>query len=305
MNRSVSILLGIILVAVGSAALLHHTLGSGKSVSYEHTVPLGGGLREIRIDGDSLNLDIRFTEAASGDGAVRIAGRAPSGIAERIRSAKVESGVLHLQFREPRRWGWHFFAFGAADGTQTVTVEMTKEALDALESFRASVDSGSLDVVGAAARESVFASDSGSIRIEELRGGAATVQTGSGSIRLERFEGGSLSLRTDSGSIRAGTVIAGLDAASDSGNIRIERLNGRGAVRTDSGSIHIVKDDGSGLDVTSDSGSVRIQLPAAFNGIYDLRSASGAIRHPDRSGTSGEVIRVRTDSGSILVEQQE
>ncbi|OUM94795.1 MAG: hypothetical protein A9Z00_01105 [Thermobacillus sp. ZCTH02-B1] len=303
MHRSANITPGVILVAVGMAALLYVTVGKGKSVSYEHTVPLGDSLREIRIDGGSLDLDIRFEAAASGNGAVRIEGRASSGIAKRIRSAKVENGVLNLRFGESGRRGWDFFAFGAMNGRQIVTVEMTEDALAAIESFRASVGSGSLEIRGAAARESVIASDSGSIRIDGLRGDAATVQTDSGSIRLDRFEGGRLSLRSDSGSIRAVSVTADLYADSDSGNIRVEHLSGYGSLRTDSGSIHIVKDDGSSLDVISDSGNVRIAVPAAFSGIYDVQSDAGTVSHPDHAGTSGEVIRVRTASGSIRIEQ--
>ena len=305
MNRSARITAGIILVVIGIAALLHYTIGKGKSEYYEHTVPLGDEVREIRIDGGNLDLNVRFMTIASGDNAVRIEGKASSRIANRIQSATIENGVLHLQFNESWRWQWGFSILQGMSGKQTITIELTDEAMQALGAFRASVESGSLHVNGAAARESVITSDSGSIRIDTLRSDIATVQTDSGSIRLERFEGGKLSLRSDSGSIRAETVSASLNAASDSGSIRIGHLAGYGAVKTDSGSVHIVKDDGSGLDITSDSGSVRITVPAAFSGIYDLRSNSGAISHPDRSGTSGEVIRVRTDSGSIQIEQQD
>jgi hypothetical protein len=303
MNRNARTTAGIVLVVIGIAALVYYIAGHDKSEFYEHTLPLGDRVREIRIDSGNLDLDIRFAASASGDNAVKIEGKASPGIVKRIRSAEVENGVLHLQFKEPRRWRWDFFPFRALNGKQTVTVELTDEAMAALESFRADADSGSLQVSGAVARESVIASDSGSIRIGSLKGNAATVRTDSGSIRLERFEGGSLSLRSDSGGIHAGTVNAGLKAGSDSGGIRVERLNGYGEIRTISGSVHVVKDDDTGLAVTTDSGSVRITVPASYGGTYDLMSDTGSVSHPEPAGTSGEVIRVRTDSGSIRIEQ--
>ena len=303
MNRGTRIAAGAILVAIGIAALLNYTVRDEKVTSYTHTIPLGEPLREIRIDSDELAVDVTFVASASGEGAVRIGGKAASGIVERLQSVRVENGVLHLQFKEPWRWRLNFFDFGALNEKQTVTVEMTDEALAALESFKASSDSGSLHINGAAARESNIVSDSGAIRIDSLRGEDVTVKSDSGSIRLERFEGGSLSLRSDSGSIHAGTVIASLKAVSDSGSITIDHLTGTGEFRSDSDSIRVVKDDDTGLVATSDSGSVRIKVPDSFNGTYDLSSDSGSIRHPDPAGTSGEVIKVRTDSGSIRIEQ--
>lgn len=304
MNRTARTTAGIVLVAIGIAALLYYTVSikTENSERYEHRISLGDPVREIRIESGSLDLDIRFAASPSGDNAVRIEGKASPEIVERIRSAEVENGVLNLQFKEPRRWHWNFYAF-RTNGKQNVTIELTEEAMAALESFRADADSGSLRVSGAVARESVITSDSGSIRIDSLKGNDATVRTDSGSIRLERFEGGSLSLRSDSGGIDAGTVNADLKAGSDSGGIRVERLNGYGEIRTHSGSVHVVKDDDTGMDVTTDSGSVRITVPASYSGTYDLLSDTGSVSHPEPVVTSDEVIRVRTDSGSIRIER--
>jgi|HigsolmetaAR203D_1030402.scaffolds.fasta_scaffold01357_2 hypothetical protein len=301
MNKGARITAGVILVVIGIAALLHYAFGFGRIENYSHTVPLGEGVREIRIDSDSLELDVRFVKSATGENAVRIAGKASSGIVKRIRAAEVADGVLHLRFGEPRLLRWNFSVFEAMDGQQTVTVELTEEAMSALDSFRVNSGSGSLRTSGAAARQLVIHSDSGNIRIDGLRSDAATVQSDSGSIRLERFEGGSLTLRTDSGNIQASAVNARLNAVSDSGNITIDRLAGAGEIRTDSGSVRVVKEDVTGLDVASDSGNVRITVPASFGGIYDAASDSGTVERPDSAGTSGEIIRVRTNSGSIRI----
>lgn len=302
MNRGARIAVGGILVLIGIAALLQYAFGFGSDEEYEHTVPLGDGVREIKIDSASLDLDIRFTESVSGENTVHVKGKAASRIVNRIRSAEVTDGVLHLGFAEPWQWSLNVSLFQAMNGKQTVTVELTEDAMSALESFRVNTGSGSLHASGAAARLIVFTSDSGGIRIDGLRSDAATVHSDSGSIRLERFEGGSLRLRTDSGSIHANEVSALLIASSDSGSVTIDHLTGTGEIRTNSGSIRVAKDDDTGLDVVSDSGSVRITVPASFGGVYDAASDSGSVSHPEPAGASGEVIRVRTDSGSIRIE---
>lgn len=303
MNRKTRNTIGVILVVIGIIALLQFAFGDEKSEAYEHTVPLGEQVREIRIESNSLSLDINFVAGSSEQSSVRIEGQAAPEIVGRIKSARVENGVLHLRFKESWRWGLGLFNFTQWDEKQTVTVSLTDEAMASLESFKVNADSGSISVSGAAVREGEIETDSGSIRIGSLRGDAVTVRSDSGGIRVERFEGGSLSIRSDSGGIHAGTVSASLKAVSHSGGITIDHLNGVGEIKTDSGSIRVVKDDDTGMDVTSDSGIVQITVPASFSGSYDLKSDSGSIRHPDPVGASGEVIKVRTDSGSITIEQ--
>ena len=303
MNRGLRITAGVILVAVGVAALMFYAFGGKKYESLNHMMPLGNQVREIRVDGGSGSIEIRFVESGDGNNTVRIDGEASPAVAKRIGSAEVRDGVLHLDFREDRRFDWFFHGVRGWNEEMSITFSLTDDAMAALDAFRAGADSGMLTVDGVAARESVFESDSGSIRIDNLTGGAATVKSDSGSIRLGRFEGGSLTLQSDSGSIMAETVRAGLKAESDTGSIRINRLTGAGEIRTDSGSIRVVKADDTGLDAVSDSGSVHITVPASYGGGYDLASDTGSIRHPEPAGASNEVIRVRTDSGSILIEQ--
>ena len=302
MNRMARTIVGVILVAVGAIALLQYST-FGKHEFYDHAVRLDDPVREIRIDSDSLALDIRFVSSAD-ENIVRIEGKAGTEVVKRIRSARAEGGVLRLQFKDRRWWSFNLFDFNRLNEKQTVTVSLTDEAMAALESFRVNVDSGSVRIHDAAVREGVVESDSGSIRIGRMQSDALTVKSDAGSIRLDRFEGGKLSLRSDSGSIHADAVSAGLNVVSGAGSIMINHLNGYGEIRTDSGSVRIVKDDDTGLDVSTDSGSVRITVPASYRGSYDLDSDSGAIRHPDPVGASGEVIKVRTDSGSIRIEQQ-
>lgn len=307
-SRGARVATGVILIVIGVIALLYYgtnnASGGATSVEYDHKVHLGQEMREIRIETDNLSLDVNFVASTTGGNSVHIQGKAPEEIVEQIRSAAVENGVLHLRFVEKKPWFKRgFIQFGRWNEKQRITVSLTDEAMASLQVFKASSDSGSLSVNGAAVQESVITADSGSIRLGSLQGGTLTVKTDSGSIRLEQYEGKSLSLRSDSGSIHAGIVHAGLTAHSDSGSITINELAGAGNIRTDSGAIRIVKGDDTGAVVTSDSGSVRMTVPASYSGSYDVKSVTGSVRFPDPVGTSGEVIKVRTGSGSIQIHQ--
>lgn len=291
--------IAVILVAIGIIALLQYPFGGSKSEAYAHTLQPSDAMREIRIESDSLALDVNFI--TSGSDAVRVEGKAGPKVIEQIESAKVENGVLKLRFKE--KWRWGFFNFSGWNTKQVITISLTAETMESLESVTVNSDSGSVRVNGDLPPKAVITADSGSIRMGSLQGGDLTVKADSGSIQLDSFEGSSLSVTSDSGSIQAGKVHAKLKAVSDSGSVKIDRLTGVSEIKTDSGSIRIVKDDETGAVVTSDSGSVRITVPASFSGAYDLKSDSGSIHNPDPVGTSGQLIKVRTDSGSIRIIQ--
>lgn len=235
-----------------------------KSKAYTHTLRLDDHMRGISIIGDSHALEVNFVSNTEGSNSIRVEGKAKPEVIDLIETAKVENGELNLRFKE--KWHWGLFDFSGWNEKQIITVLLTDEAMKSLESFKVSSDSGS--------------------------------------IKLDRYEGNSLSITSDSGSIHAGTVRAALKAASDSGSITVDHLTGASEVKSDSGSIRIVKDDEVGANVSNDSGSVRITVPASYSGSYDLKSDSGSIHNPDPVGTSGELIKVRTDSGSIRIIQQ-
>jgi hypothetical protein len=296
---------GIILVLVGVVALIQYQFGGNdRSVDYDRTWTFDNNeLQELTIATDSMGLDVKFVKSTDGSNSVRITGHAREDIVDKVKSTELGDGRLNIDLNG--KWHWGFLNFSEfRSGDQSVTVALTDEARKTLRTLDISGDSGSLKVTGAAALNGNIASDSGSIRLEGYEGRELSVKSDSGSIRLNNYQGDTLSIKSDSGSIRAENVRAELQAASDSGSITIDRLNGTAEVSTDSGQIQLTKEDGSGANVTSDSGSVRIVVPASYSGTYDLKSDSGSVYDPDQRGTSSEVIKVRTDSGSIRVERE-
>lgn len=288
-------------MAVGIIALLQYQFGGVKSKEYAHTLQLENKLQELSITSDSLGLEVDFVPSTDGSNSVHVEGKAKPEVIDQIKNARVENGRLNLRLKE--KWHFGLFDFSGWNEKQIVTVSLTEEAMASFEALKVNSDSGSVRVNGAKAAAGVVKSDSGSIKLGSFEGGTLSINSDSGSIKLESFKGSSLSINSDSGSIHAGTVLAELSASSDSGSITIDHLSGKAVVRSDSGSIRIGKDDTTGADVKSDSGSVRIEIPASYGGMFDLDSDSGSIHKPEQQGTSGEVIKVRTDSGSIRISQ--
>lgn len=287
-------------MAIGIIALFQYQFGGVKSKEYEHTLKLDG-LKELAITSDSLGIEVEFVPSTDGSNSIHIAGKAKPEVIDQIKSARVNNGKLDLRMKE--KWRIGFFDFSGWNDKQIVTVALTDEAQKSLEEFKLNSDSGSVRVDGAAAVNGSVQTDSGSIKLSSFQGEAWSLKSDSGSIKLDSYDGSNLSMTSDSGSIHAGTVRAKLKASSDSGSITVDHLSGVTEVKSDSGSIRIVKEDDTGANVSSDSGSVRITVPASYNGSYDLKSDSGSIHNPDPVGTSGELIKVRTDSGSIRINQ--
>lgn len=306
MKMSVRRFIGVVIVLIGVVALFQYQFGGngGKSVEYDQTWNFEASeLHELIIDSDSMGLDVKFVKSTDDTNSVRIAGQAKEDIVDKVKRTDLEDGQLNIDLNGK----WHIGFFNFSDfrsSDQTVTVTLTDEAVKALETLNLSSDSGSLKVADAVAVNGSVHSDSGSIKIEGYQGDALSVKSDSGSIKVDDLEGSTLSLRADSGSIRLANARAALTASSDSGSITIEHLSGKADVQSDSGSIRLDKDDDTGADVESDSGSVKITVPASYGGTYDLKSDSGSIHEPDQRGTSSEVIKVRTDSGSIRVDRE-
>ncbi|THF84268.1 DUF4097 domain-containing protein [Cohnella fermenti] len=272
-------------MGLGGAAFYNFQFGEDKQ-TYEHAWTFDADeLKQLSILADSQSLNIAFEPSGDGSNAIRISGKAPGKVIDQIKQAQLSNGALKISMKE----GWSFGAFDFDFGSsQQVTVSLSPEAAKALQVFKVDTDSGSIRI-GAAESSQVAQAAQGDI------------ESDSGSIKLYGFQGETLKLESDSGSIYAENVAATLSVSSDSGSIKVEHLNGTSTLKSDSGSIKLTKDDTASADIKSDSGSVRVEVPSEFGGSYDLRSDSGSIHSPDSQNRTRDVIKVRTDSGSIRV----
>lgn len=156
---------------------------------------------------------------------------------------------------------------------------------------------GKVTCVGVLGR--VFAaSHTGKVRIEDAE--SVDVRTTSASVQVDRCAG-ACEVVGHSGSIEIGT--AGRAAVSNtSGRTTIARTTDA-TVRSASGSVHVGSDQAGTIDITTVSGSVEVRLGAGCNPPASLRSVSGRVRGPARTGSATPGgISVKTISGSITVE---
>ncbi|CAM3702205.1 DUF4097 domain-containing protein [Cohnella lubricantis] len=280
MKKWISIAIGLIAIGVGGAALFGFTFDKPLPAYSQKWTFSDGELRNLNVNLDYQAAVVDFVPSEDGNNSVVIEGKAKQEIIDNLKNVKLTDGELSLDLDS--RDTWFSLNFDFSFDRQHITVALTEEAAQALDTVRVYSDAGSLKTSGIRARTASIATDSGSIQVVDS-------------------VSGQLSIKSDSGSIRASDIHADLQVSSDSGSITVDHLTGTAALASDSGSVKLVKDDLSGADIKSDSGSVRVQLPAAFGGIFDLRSDSGSIHAPDSKGTSQQTIKVRTDSGSIRI----
>ncbi len=280
MKRRLYTAFGLILIAIGCAALFYLYSGT-TSEDYRHEWKLGPGeLRELAIRSRSQGLNVEFEAAGQGADSIVMEGKAEPETVKRLSEAQIRDGRLELDL-DPRE-SFRFFDWGSWNERHHVTVRLSDP--ETLEKLQLRADSGSIRLTGASA-------------------GSAELSTDSGSIRIQNYKGGRLVLKSDSGSVEAERIEAELAVSSDSGSIRVQQLTGESTLSSDSGSIQLRKADTSSAEIHSDSGSVKVYLPAAFDGFYELQSDTGSIRAPEQKGISPEVIKVKTDTGSIRIEQ--
>lgn len=280
MKRWVSIAIGLIAIGIGGAALFGFKFNKPLAEYQQEWTFKTNELQNLSIALDSQSADVEFVPSTDGNNSIRVEGKAEQEVIDRLQKTKVTDGSLNLNLNS--RMNWFSFSLDFSSDKQRITVALTEQAAQALESVHIASDSGSLTANGVQARDAVISSDSGSIHASGISGEQVT-------------------LKSDSGSIRASDIHAALQASSDSGSITVDRLTGAAKLSSDSGSINLTKDDATGADIKSDSGSVRVQLPSSFGGAFDLRSDSGSIHAPDSKNESSEVVKVRTDSGSIRI----
>ncbi|WP_244226688.1 DUF4097 family beta strand repeat-containing protein [Paenibacillus protaetiae] len=137
---------GVILVLIGVVALLQNQFGGTKSKEYDHTLRFDGNLQELAVATDSLGLQVDFVKSTDGSNSIHLAGKAKQEIIDQINAAKVENGRLNLRLKE--KWHFGLFDFSGFNDKQIMTVSLTDEAMQSLETLKLVSDSGSVRVAG-------------------------------------------------------------------------------------------------------------------------------------------------------------
>lgn len=157
----------------------------------------------------------------------------------------------------------------------------------------------------------------GSIEISRLIGDVQA-HTSGGHIRAEKIQG-EIEIGTSGGGIEADSIDGGLVADTSGGGIRIDGVTGRVRAHTSGGSIDatLSKGNAHGGSIDTSGGSISVRLDPAVNLDVDASSSGGGVRSdvPIRGvdstswnalrgtlGSGGEVLRIHTSGGSVLLE---
>ncbi len=241
-------------------------------------------LRDLNIKSE-YNVTMTFVKSTDGTNTIQLTGRGTEKMAETVQATEISGRKLDLELiRLPRRY-MNLFGFNLEHPTERFVVSVTDEAF--LDRLRIKLDSGNLELNNAAA-----------IRIS-----SAVLDSDSGNLSLGEFASETLEIDVDSGNVKAERVTADLTASIDSGNITIENMTGKANLSADSGNVKLYKLDSSDASISVDSGNAYVRVPADFSGTYDLKADSGRVRAPESKRGTDAVIKVRTDSGNITIEE--
>jgi putative adhesin len=165
---------------------------------------------------------------------------------------------------------------------------------------KAHANSGSVNIDDTSGAVTVD-SNSGSMQLANLRG-PVQVSASSGSIKLENV-GGDLTAHASSGSIQGSGLANVRDVSTTSGYVSLEGIfTESGQVHASSGTIKLQLLPGSNiqLDAHTGTGSVVPEGDLSLSGgSVSLHNLTGAFGSP----AQGAVLRLQTDSGSILISQ--
>jgi DUF4097 and DUF4098 domain-containing protein YvlB len=168
----------------------------------------------------------------------------------------------------------------------------------------------------------VVRSEDGSIRIERVEG-RIELHSGDGSLRGIDLAG-SVRAHTGDGSMRFDNVSGALDLESNDGGARVSGRLQSLKLRTGDGSVEVRAVEGSAMaddwEIRTGDGGLRLELPESFSAVLDADTGDGTVRvrgfgEPasngrDRAsrgdmkrqlGSGGKLLRLRSNSGSILV----
>lgn len=296
-----------------------------------------GDISQIKLMGDQ-DLRVNVAESTTGKSYVTMSGHLSQEAINRLdKSVKPNQDNIAIVVENEQEW-FQFLDFQIY-GEQKVTIHLAKGAK--LGELASDISSSDLVLHDVTAKTISLESGSGEIEASNLTADATSVKNSSGDIDLKNvtsnleimngsgessvqgMTGDTLSATSNSGDIEVNQVAAKTTTLENgSGSIDGEQVSGAVKVDNNSGDVELSGLDsatsvtsGSGevdltfsdvkknVTVDANSGDVKIEIPAAFNGFLDLRSNSGDIKSPNIKTSGNQVIKVRTGSGNIKVEQ--
>ncbi|EUJ23483.1 hypothetical protein PGRAN_08369 [Listeria grandensis FSL F6-0971] len=296
-----------------------------------------GDISLVKLMGDQ-DMRVNVTESTTGKSYVTMNGHLSQEAINRLdKSVKANQDNLTIDIENKQEW-FSFLEFQIY-GEQTVTIHVAKGAkLGELATNLSSSDlsahdvtakmislkagSGKIEASNLTADTTVVTNSSGNIdlknvtsdlevtngsgdnEIQGVNGDKLSVASNSGDIEVKSVTAKTTTLTNGSGSIDGEQVSGAVKVDNNSGDIDLSGLNDAASVNSGSGEVDLdFSDLKKDVTVDADSGDVNIEIPTSFAGFLDLRSNSGDIKSPNIKTSSKTVVKVRTGSGNIKIEQ--
>ncbi|MBC2284821.1 DUF4097 domain-containing protein [Listeria booriae] len=340
-NKKKLLIIGVILLVIGGIGMaftFNSTNVVDRGTAYSREWKLADGdISQIKVSGDE-DLQVTFAESTTGKNYVTMSGNLDKDTIKRLDDS-VKENQDSLTINVDNKQEWMSFLDFKIYGKQQVTIYLTKDAK--LAQLESNLNSSDLMVQGAVADNVTLTSGSGSIEAADVKAKSIKAKNNSGDIELRSIAGNvdvtnssgesdilgmkgdnlnvssnsgdievkqakinTATLKNSSGSIDGEQIEGVVKAENNSGDVDLSDLSDETTVTNSSGETDLsFLDVKANVAVNADSGDVSIEIPSTFDGFLDLRSNSGDIKAPNSKPSSDRVIKVRTSSGSIKVEQ--
>ncbi|MBC2365956.1 DUF4097 family beta strand repeat-containing protein [Listeria booriae] len=340
-NKVKLLIIGAILLVIGGIGVAF-TFNSNNVVdrgtAYNREWKLADGdISLIKLMGDE-DLQVSVAESTNGKNYVTMSGSLSKDTIKRLDDS-VKENQDSLTINVENKQEWMSFLDFKIYGKQQVTIYLTKDAK--LAQLESNLNSSDLMVQGVVADNVTLTSGSGNIEGADLKAKSIKAKNNSGDIELRSIAGNvdvtnssgesdvlgmkgdnlnvssnsgdievkqakvnMTTLKNSSGSIDGEQVEGVVKAENNSGDVDLSDLSDETTVTNSSGETDLsFLDVKANVAVNANSGDVSIEIPSAFDGFLDLRSNSGDIKAPNSKPSSDRVVKVRTSSGNIKVEQ--
>lgn len=311
---------GIACIAVGVVGMSIFGFEFGDDrVAYEKELAFSeAGIHSLVMRTDS-STNIKFVPTEEDQITVLFTGKWHQDAIDRIEQTAPEGSTLTVDTTAED--SFQFLSFNLDFSDNHIEVRMPSDKT--LDELIVDNISSSNDITGVKARHVAISSTSGDFKLEDVQASQLAVSLSSGNldmknvmakdsasfemisgdIELEDFSSSQIAVKLQSGSIEAAAIQGQLEVKSTSGDIEIDDLHGDASIEVQSGNVEVGQSVIGNLDIRAVSGDVEVIAAPDFAGFYDVQAVSGSIHAPESPRTGTELIKVRTTSGNIQIEQ--
>ncbi|MGZ9586988.1 DUF4097 family beta strand repeat-containing protein [Paenibacillus marinisediminis] len=240
-------------------------------------------LTSLKVNADMGDVNIKW--ALDNESWIEVKGEATKDVIDRIAQAEIKGGELQLNYNYKRQ-SWEFiqlFNMGWQHHKHEIVIHADKDFV--LKGLEADLAMGSFEIDGGRYDRMKADCDMGQMEVRNIVANYAELDAAMGQVVTDAVDA-PLTVKTSMGEVDMRNTLQTIDVSSEAGSVYIEQARAH--------------------NITADSsmGSVEIRVAPEFEGSYDLKVELGDITAPESKRKSDQVIKVRSEMGSINIEEQ-